>query len=514
MIGAATLAPVRRLFARVLELPDIDAACALLVMQGKTPNEVATALSKICAPGGDADRIAAVLDDPQAARKYAKSLGATFAPFAEILRGTLPDRGKRYTQYKLGYRATTAAAMFAKAAEKRRREEEWARRYWYTREEAAHHLGIARSAVQSYLAAGELVGVYRDGQKRAYGVTRASVEAHAAKVEAMRSRIAANAAKREQERQAREEDAAAGGRFYTEDGRAVFGRDRISAEEAAAVFGVRPGRVTAYANAGHVRRVFIDEQRHHAVGFERATVEAYAARRATGTYYTERGAITGAERLNREDAAALIGCKPLTVAAIARRGEIARTFADPQRKLPCGFTRASVEAWAQAHPRHIPAKRAQAVADFMIEVLPPKPRAHHLHAARLEPETDTPTTAATQTARRTRQEKPPLVFTLHERNDMDNTNETTATPTTTEAAAKKPSAKLEIAKAYTVHEAGYIRAICVSEEDRDEIVAALALYRRIKATPGEIESALALYRTAKGMIEGPQRDGGQAPAGN
>ncbi len=57
-----------------------------------------------------------------------------------------------------------------------------------------------------------------------------------------------------------------------------------------------------------------------------------------------------------------------------------------------------------------------------------------------------------------------------------------------------------MAKAYTVHEAGVIRAICVSEADRDEIVEALRLYRRAKAAPGDIESALQLLRAVREIV--------------
>ena len=63
--------------------------------------------------------------------------------------------------------------------------------------------------------------------------------------------------------------------------------------------------------------------------------------------------------------------------------------------------------------------------------------------------------------------------------------------------------KLEVAKAYTIHDGGVIRAIAVSEADRDEIVAALELYRRAKAEPGEIESALKLLRAARDLLDVP-----------
>lgn len=102
-----------------------------------------------------------------------------------------------------------------------------------------------------------------------------------------------------------------------------------------------------------------------------------------GIYYTEDGRkIHGAERISRSEAAQLLNFHKLTVTAICRRGEIAHVYADPACTIPCGYTRASVEAWAQAHPRHIQARKAQAVPDFMITPLPPPPRNHGLRADR------------------------------------------------------------------------------------------------------------------------------------
>ena len=76
MIEEATLAPLRALAGRTLELCDMDAACVLLIAQGKTPTETAAELSRLCAPGGEADRLADALENPQAARDYARSMAA------------------------------------------------------------------------------------------------------------------------------------------------------------------------------------------------------------------------------------------------------------------------------------------------------------------------------------------------------------------------------------------------------------------------------------------------------
>ena len=164
----------------------------------------------------------------------------------------------------------------------------------------------------------------------------------------------------------------------------------------------------------------------------------------------------------------------------------------------------------QSHPQHTPAKVAEAACQ------PPKPRAHGLRA-RLDTSDEIENAAAetdpqpTTEPKRTR-EKPALVFVLPpQRTDTEGEQTTMSEQTQT----PKPAApeKLEVAKAYTVHIGGVIRAICVSKADRDEIVAALDLYRKTKAAPGEIESALAFYRNARIFLGiEAQPDKGQADA--
>ena len=380
---------------------------------------------------------------------------------------------------------------------------------------------MKREVVRTYAQKGTLVGVYPDGKRKAVGVTRQSLEAYKQKQE---MRKAATIAKAQAKADRKAEKAEYGGIYYTEDGRKIHGEERVSSAEACEIFSRGRSRIAAWANAGKIERVYIDPNRRHAVGYLRESVEACAAERAAiaaggGVYYTRGGKIVGAERVSRKEAAALMGVRELSVTGICRRGDIERVYADAERTSACGFTRASVEAWAAANPRHIPAKRAQAVPNFMIEPLPPLPRPSRLRAARLEPvEEDaaaetTPPEEIETAERPKRRERPRIVFRLAawhgaqspdnqlERNqDMDEPQDKEATE------AAKPGekrAKLEVAKAYTVHEGGVIRAICVSEADRDEIVAALALYRRTKAAPGEIESALALYRAAREMIGKP-----------
>ena len=515
MIEAATLASLRAFAGRTLELCDTDAACVLMIAQGKTPTETAAELSRLCAPGGEADRLADALEDPQAARDYARSMAATFAPFAEIVRGITPGGDVRYVRKSNGYRKTTAAGLKEAETEREAKRKRREARAVATITEAAERLGVKRIVVSRYISDGALVGVYRDGGRKAVGVTRQSLEAYAEKQE---MRKAATLAKAQAKADRRAEKNELGGIYYDKDGRKIHGAERVSADEACATFGRGRSQLAAWANAGKIERVYIDPNRRHPVGYLRESVERHAAEReivaaAGGSYYTAAGKIIGVERISRSEAAQLLNFHELTVTAICRRGEIAHVYADPACTIPCGYTRASVEAWAQAHPRHIPARKAQAIPVFMIAPLPPPPRNHGLRAARLDPDTTGEAAGGTPaaviegaTVRPQRRRKPTVVFmlaawnaaTTSEEKERNMENETNEKPA--EAATPTAPGKLEIAKAYTVHEAGVIRAICVSEADRDEIVEALRLYRRARAKPGEVESAMQLLRAAREIV--------------
>ena len=521
MIDAATLAPLRTLVERVLALSDVDAACAVLFAQGLRQQEVLAKLSIAC---GEAERLADALESPEAAREYERRLADTFAPFADIVRAILPESGTRYVRTESNskrYRRTTLAAFSdaeakRREAEARRREAEAKRtaRHVATYAEAAATLHIKRNVVREYVHTGKLVGVYCEGQNCAYGVTRQSLYAYAQKQE----RRAAATVKAGAIKARRKEWRENGGVYYTQDGRKIYGAERISAEEVAATFGRSKSAVMRWANKGRIERVYIDAERNHPAGYLRATVEKWAMEReaiaaAGGIYYTVAGRIVGAERVSREEAARRLHVHENTATVFCRRGELEHVYADAALTIPCGYTRKSVEAYAQAHPTHIPAKRAVAAPDFMIAPLPPPPRNHGLRAARLDPDAtgeaagEKPAAVIEGEATRTqRRRKPTVVFmlaawnaaTTSEEKERNMENETNEKP----AEASPPTApgKLEIAKAYTVHEAGVIRAICVSEADRDEIVEALRLYRRARAKPGEVESALQLLRAAREIV--------------
>lgn len=520
-MDAATLQPIERLAARVCSLSDVDAACALIVAQGKSPIDAGNELARICSPGGEADRLAATLADPDAAAQYVQKIAAMFAPFAEILLAVeVTGDGERWIKYRNGYiKMTTAEAKRCeqvkrqKEAAQRKEEAASIARHVATYAEAAEVLHIKRHVVREYVHAGKLVGVYHEGQKCAFGVTRQSLAAYAQKQERRTAAMEKTGAVKAHRKEWREN----GGVYYTRDGRKIYGAERVSVAEVAATFGRAASTITRWANKGKIERVYIDAERKYPSGFLRATVEKWAMEReavaaAGGIYYTDAGQIVGAERVSREEVAKRLHVHENTVTVFCRRGELEHVYADAARTIPCGYTRKSVEAYAQAHPLHIPAKRAVAIPDFMIETLPPS-RNHGLRAARLDPDAtgeaagEKPAAVIEGAAtHRQRRRKPTVVFmlaawnaaTTSEKKERNMENETNEKPA--EAATPTAPGKLEIAKAYTVHEAGVIRAICVSEADRDEIVEALRLYRRARAKPGEVESALQLLRAAREIV--------------
>ena len=523
---------LREAVAAMLSMSDVDAVAALMFASGKWPSEVAKASGELCRPNGRADGLVAKFrSDPAAARTYCRALIRRFQPFAEIVREILPGPGK-WTQYKhaskFGYgrkphKFLTAAEvdeLHKAEVERERKRTAAAARFVMSFDEAAAAIGVKRMVVRTYTTQGKLDPVRPEGKRKAVGVTRESVRAylaHLAEIERNHAAVAARRAAKEHDTEQRKTC----GLYFAEDGRRITEAERMSAAEAEAVFGYSSHvQINTFANQGRIERVYDNASRRHCVGYLRTSVlawyEEWTAAKASPIYYTAAGKIVGAERMSRAEVAAALHCHELTVTAYARNGELERVYADPGQVAPCGYTRESVARFLQSHPHHIPAKAAVAAENFQIEVLPPKPRTHGLRAARLdpadeienaEPETEPkPTTAAKR-----KREKPALVFMLPpQRTDTEgeqHMSEQTQTP--------KPAApeKLEVAKAYTVHVGGVIRAICVSEADRDEIVAALDLYRKTKAAPGEIESALAFYRNARTFLGiEAQPDKGQADA--
>lgn len=552
---ATEVEPLRDFVVALLELSDIDAAVALLAAKGSGPAEIGKQLAEICAPNGQADELVQCLRNPEAARQYVRDIVRTFKPFDAIVRNILPKgrwtktgskwKGKRGNGAK-EHRFTPAAEIVAQQAErkakaeakreraeaKRKRNAERAARFVVTFEDAAAEIGIRRTSVKAYIQQGKLVGIRQDGQSEYAGITRASLDAykaHLAEIDRVHDAIAARKAQAERDTKQRKTV----GLYFTEDGRRITKSERMSANEAMALFGYKSKIMLQYmSHAGKIQRVYSGMNRGHAVGYLRSSVMAYAEQRAAetaagGTYWTKDGRkIVGAQRMNRTEAAAALNCHESSVTRIAGSGALVRVYADPCGLAPCGYTRESVAMFAATHPQHIPAKRAAAVPFLRIEELPPKPRA--LRAARLEPadpdaieEPQQPDPAKEsgpqQPDVRPKRKRPCLIFRLtaaqlatatatdtNGENAMSEEANSETTPQQPTAEAKPD--KLSVAKAYTVHVGGVIRAICVSEDDRDEIVAALELYQRMKTSPGEIEAALKIYRTVRatmGLAEPP-----------
>lgn len=529
-MDAATLQPIERLAARVCSLSDVDAAFAALVARYQKIKTAADELARICSPGGQADRLAATLDDPDAAAQYVQKIAATFAPFAEILLAVeVTGDGETWVKRgQNGYTKMTPAEAeryerdkrYREAAQQRKEERQTARAV-VTYKEAAAEMGVSVKSAMIYACRGELAAVYVEGKRKAVGVTRASVKAY---IE--RRQMRKEAAREKTSRLLRYWQAPA--HYWTEDGRKIASAEKITTQQIVAEFNVSRNAVVKASRRGLIAKVYKTEERRHVGGYLRESAETWARTykatvAAWGIYHTAAGKIVEAERISRREAAAALHKHERDVSKLAAAGRIDRAYADAACTIPCGYTRQSVEAYAQAHPRHIPARRAEAIENFKIQIIPPTPRRHGLHAARLDPDTESAQESATppgviEAEARHRRERPTIIFRLatwkasrppdepqqeEGQTDMD-------TPRQENATQQKP--KLEVAKAYTIHDGGVIRAIAVSEADRDEIVAALELYHRAKAAPGEVESALKLLRAARDLLDVPATAGTAAAA--
>ena len=370
-------------------------------------------------------------------------------------------------------------------------------------------MGVSVKSAMIYACRGELAAVYVEGKKKAVGVTRASVKAY---IE--RRQMRKEAARAKTTRFMREWLAT--DTYWTEDGRKIASAEKITTRQIVAEFHVSRNAVVKASRRGLIAKVYRTESRQHVDGYLRESAETWARTykatvTAWGIYHTAAGKIVEAERISRREAADALHKHERNVSALAAAGQIERAYADAACTIPCGYTRRSVEAYAQAHPRHIPARRAEAVENFRIQIIPPPPRRHGLRAARLDPDAESaqeaaPSPGVIEDEARHRREPRIIIFRLatweasrpsepqqeERQTDMDTQRQEDATPQ-----------KLEGAKAYTIHDGGVIRAIAVSEADRDEIVAALELYRRAKAAPGEVESALKLLRAARDLLDVP-----------
>ncbi len=290
-MDAATLAPIRSLASRLCSLSDTDATFAQLVASGRELAGAAYELARICAPGGEADTLAAKLDDPAAAAQYVREIVETFAPFAAILPAVeVTAPGEQWVLVtRSGY--TKVSAAEARRMEKRRREKELRKacdaRFVVTYTEAARRIGVPVPTAHNYAHLGKLVAVYPNGRRKAVGVTRASLDAYIERRDLRR-----NAAKtRANELVARrEERERTGGTFYTDRGETIVGSDRITAAQAATLYGLTEKKLHTAAKRGKVARVYVDAKRNHPVGRRRRgdILHRRRADRRRGAHITER----------------------------------------------------------------------------------------------------------------------------------------------------------------------------------------------------------------------------------
>ena len=110
-------------------------------------------------------------------------MAATFATFAEIVRGITPGGDVRYVRNGYGYKKTTVAGLKEAEAKREAKQKRREAQAIATPEEAAERLNVKRMVVFEYVREGKLVGVYRDGKRNPYAVTRQSLEAYAEKLE-------------------------------------------------------------------------------------------------------------------------------------------------------------------------------------------------------------------------------------------------------------------------------------------------------------------------------------------
>lgn len=332
---------------------------------------------------------------------------------------------------------------------------------------AAKRLGINRELLRCYRRKGHIVGIYNSG--KLIGYTEESVGRFAAIRNGLR---------------------------FTADGSPYKG-DIVSLADACRIIGRGEVRILEFADAGRIERVFRSESGRCACGYTRESVEKLARELIAGVYYTETEKLVGVEIVHRDEVCKLLHKNSTTIVELADAKEIVRVYSDAELAHAVGFTRESVIAYAQAHPPRMSAKAAKAVDDFMIEVITPSARPPRMRAERLAADEPPRPPAASRPI--PKRDRPRIIFRLKTTSDKGGIKTMEGEPTATQTTSSKPD-KLEVAKAFTIHECGVIRAICVSEEDRDEIAAALKFYRKNKQHEAEIESALALMSKAKELV--------------
>ena len=471
---------LRAIVRAILTEKDSNAVTILSALQSSSGQNAANTLAEIGREGGAADTLAKKLADKEAAHAFCRDLARRFAPFAVLLRDVLPRGMWRRTAGS--YQLLTFAEASRNLKAKRAKDEAMARRQAMPYSRAAELLHVKRYMVRSYVRTGHLVPVYVRGLKLAVGVTSESVKTCKLYLD---------------------------GHRFTAGGAVVEPGAWVSLADVCGIIGRGKTAALEYAEDGRLARVY---NRPGAVGdqccgYTRESAEALSRDLAAGVYFTRGGKIVGTERVTLDEARTITGRGRNFVLMLAKAGKLEHVYDDSGLKHPVGYTRASVVAVAHEYPPDVRARAAVAVPGFMIAELPPPPRPPRLIAAKLSPaEPEAPKRqAATPTLDPPKRKPSPFVFRLidtpqKEPQTMNTPGTETEVPKATEASADDNGQKLQTAKAFVIHEAGVIRAICVSEDDRDEIAAALKFYRKCKGRESEIESALAFMDMAKATL--------------
>lgn len=461
---------LREMFAAILREPNDNCVILLRLLQGANEVQAARTLAEIGAGGAFASE-AAKLADNRAAHDFARGILARFAPFADILREALP-RGVWVSQKKHWYELNSIEDGRRIARERR------VERLPVSYKAAAKLLHIEHDDIRHYVYVGHLKTIKVGGDNL---ITRESIDEFRKWLKGVR---------------------------FTETGEEFKAGEYVTPKEARSILGLGITRVFEIANEGRLVCVYSKSSDCKACcGYTRESVEAVKRDLEAVVFFTATGKVYLTERMSREEVCKAIGRRQDFVAALGNAGILERVYNDPKLRHQYGYTRASVVAYLQTNPRHIPAKKAVAVADFKIKELPPPPRPPRLRAAVLEPADGCAKleveTAHRETATRKRRI---IVFKLSTITETQEEASMQDTKTDTAAPAESKGDKLQVAKAYTIHEGGVIRAICVSEDDRDEITEALAFWRKFKGRESEIESAVALLRVTKKALHIDEAD--------
>lgn len=478
-----------------LYLSEADSNAAvfqLMIRTGYRASKVGDILGNYCKQGGRAEEDLARLNsfgadaEDDGCVAFCKRIVRKFSAFADILDECLPrsgvwvNDGERHAPAKTGFfhafiqRELLPGGRFVPIYSRGGLSTAKLRDI-ISPNIAAKRLGINRELLRCYRRKGHIVGIYNAG--KLIGYSHESVKRYAAIRNGLR---------------------------FTADGSPYQG-DIVSLADACRIIGRGEVRVLEFAEAGRIERVFRSESGRCACGYTRESVEKLARELIAGVYYTATAKLVGVEIVHRDEMCKLLHKNSTAIVELADANEIVRVYSDAELVHAVGFTRESVIAYAQAHPPRMHAKAAKAVDDFMIEVITPPAHPPRMRAERLAAdEPPRPPAASRPTPKR---DRPRIIFRLKTTSDKGGTNTMESEPNTTPTAISKTD-KLEVAKAFTIHEGGVIRAICVSEEDRDEIAAALKFYRKNKQHEAEIESALALMSKAKELV-GIIPDGGK-----